>query len=61
MAIEPRVPADSHSYRQALEGARREVITRALAWAQGNHTAAARALGIHKTHLLKIMKALRID
>ena len=60
LATEPGAP-DGFSYRQVLEVARREAITRALAQCQGNHTAAARALGIHKTHLLKLMKALRID
>ncbi len=58
---EPRIPSDSLSYRQALEVARREVIMRALTEAQGNRAAAARALGIHKTHLLQLMKSLRID
>jgi Nif-specific regulatory protein len=61
VAAEPRIPSDSFSYRQALDAARRDVIVRALAQAQGNRAAAARALGIHKTHLLQLMKSLRID
>ena len=57
-----KIPADDHlSYRRAIDVARREAITRALAQSGGNHTAAARAIGIHKTHLLKLMKVLRID
>jgi DNA-binding NtrC family response regulator len=61
VAAEPKILSDSVSYREALAVARREVIIRALTHAQGNHAAAARALGIHKTHLLQLMKALRID
>ncbi len=60
-AAEPRIPSDSLSYRQALDAARRDVIVRALTEAQGNRAAAARTLGIHKTHLLQLMKSLRID
>ena len=52
--------SDSLSYRHALEVARRDVITRALAHTQGNRAAAARILGMHKTHLLNLMKSLRI-
>lgn len=44
----------------SLDLARRDVIVRALTAAQGNRAAAARALGIHKTHLLQLMKSLRI-
>src|SRR5262249_34055642 len=61
VGAEPKIPADRFSYRQALDVARREAIIRALAQRQGHHTAAGRALGIHKTHLLKLLKALRID
>jgi DNA-binding NtrC family response regulator len=49
------------SYRHALDVARAEVIRRALASTQGNRTAAARKLGLHKTHLLNLMKTLRIE
>jgi DNA-binding NtrC family response regulator len=52
---------DELSYRHALDAARAEVICRALASTQGNRTAAARVLGLHKTHLLNLMKSLRID
>jgi len=54
-------PSNSLSYRHALEAARREVITRALAHTQGNRAAAARLLGLHKTHLLNLMKSLGIE
>jgi two-component system response regulator AtoC len=53
--------SDSLSYRQALDAARRDVITRALAHTQGNRAAAARILGLHKTHLLNLMKSLGIE
>jgi len=56
-----QIPPDGLSYRHALEAARREVIAKALARTQGNRAAAARAVGLHKTHLLKLMKALGID
>jgi DNA-binding NtrC family response regulator len=52
---------DGISYRHALDVARAEVIRRALASTRGNRTAAARKLGLHKTHLLNLMKALRIE
>lgn len=49
------------SYRKALDVARAEVIRSALASTHGNRTAAARKLGLHKTHLLNLMKSLRIE
>ena len=53
--------ADGFSYRHAVDVARADVIRRALASTQGNRTAAARMLGLHKTHLLNLMKSLGID
>jgi DNA-binding NtrC family response regulator len=52
---------ESLSYRQALEIAKRDVVVRALAQTDGNRAAAARLLGLHKTHLLNLMKSLRIE
>jgi DNA-binding NtrC family response regulator len=49
------------SYRTAVNAARENVIRRALAITQGNRAAAARLLGLHKTHLLNLMKSLRIE
>ncbi|HEY7315941.1 MAG TPA: helix-turn-helix domain-containing protein [Candidatus Binatia bacterium] len=49
------------SYRTAVDAARANVIRRALATTQGNRAAAARVLGLHKTHLLNLMKSLGID
>jgi DNA-binding NtrC family response regulator len=48
------------SYHDAINSYRRELIVRALAKAQGNRAAAAKALGMHRTHLMKLLKALRI-
>ena len=52
--------ADGFSYRQAVDSARADVIKRALAHTHGNRAAAARTLGLHKTHLLNLMKTLGI-
>jgi two-component system, NtrC family, response regulator AtoC len=49
------------SYRAAVDAARADVIRRTLATTRGNRAAAARILGLHKTHLLNLMKSLRID
>ena len=57
----PFPSSDELSYRHALDVARAEVIRRALLSTQGNRAAAARVLGLHKTHLLNLMKSLRID
>jgi DNA-binding NtrC family response regulator len=48
------------SYHDAINAYRRELIVRALADAQGNRAAAAKALGLHRTHLMKLLKALAI-
>jgi DNA-binding NtrC family response regulator len=49
------------SYHEAIDAARREMILKALNQAQGNRAAAAKALGLHRTHLLKLIKAFRIE
>ena len=56
-----RVPPGSLSYRQHLEASKRHLILRALAESRGNHAAAAKTLGLHRTHLLRLMKSLRIE
>ncbi len=60
-SVETAASSDGLSYRGALDIARAEVIRRALASTQGNRAAAARKLGLHKTHLLNLMKTLRIE
>lgn len=59
-AKEQRKSSDKLLYREALEGFRRELITRALAESQGNRAAAARALGLHEKYLWRLLKSLRI-
>ena len=49
------------SYHQAVDDARRQLVRDALARAQGNRTEAAKLLGLHKTHLFRLLKSLKID
>ncbi len=49
------------SFHEAVDSHRRALIIDALARAEGNRAAAAKALGLHRTHLLKLMKALGIN
>jgi len=58
---EPEDTVDGFSYRYAVDAARKDVITRALAHTHGNRAAAARILGMHKTHLLNLIKSLGIE
>jgi DNA-binding NtrC family response regulator len=53
--------ADGFSYRYAVDAARAQVIKKALAHTKGNRAAAARILGMHKTHLLNLIKTLGIE
>jgi len=58
---EPRIVSDSLPYHEAVDACRKELIVKALAQAQGNRAAAAKALGLHRTHLMKLIKSLRIS
>jgi DNA-binding NtrC family response regulator len=49
------------SFHDAINSYRRELILRALADAQGNRAAAAKALGMHRTHLMKLLRLLQIN
>jgi DNA-binding NtrC family response regulator len=60
-AVEMENPPGEFSYRHAVDVARAEVIKRALAHTNGNRAAAARILGMHKTHLLNLIKSLGIE
>ena len=60
-AVEMTDSSDGLSYRRALDIAKAEVIRRALASSRGNRAAAARILGLHKTHLLNLIKLLKIE
>jgi DNA-binding NtrC family response regulator len=60
-SVELKGNAGGLSYRHAVDAARADVIKKALAQTKGNRAAAARVLGLHKTHLLNLMKSLGID
>ena len=61
VAAAPQPPPAAHlSYHAAIQAYKRELLRRALAHAQGNHTAAARALGLQRTYFLRLLKALRL-
>jgi transcriptional regulator with GAF, ATPase, and Fis domain len=49
------------SYQTAVNAYRRELIIGALRRAGGNRAAAAAALGLHRTHLLRLIRALGIE
>jgi DNA-binding NtrC family response regulator len=53
--------AEGLSYRHAVDAARAEIIQKALAHTNGNRAAPARILGMHKTHLLNLIKTLSIE
>jgi DNA-binding NtrC family response regulator len=61
--IEPGPPENdgATSYAAAVNAFRRQVIVAALARSGGNRAAAATALGLHRTHLMRLLKALRIE
>ena len=61
LALESTIASHSLSYRKALDSFRREVILRALAQAQGNHTAAAKMLGLHEKYLFRLIKSLQME
>jgi DNA-binding NtrC family response regulator len=50
----------TRSYHDAVAAFQRELLRQALAQAQGNHTAAARALGLQRTYLQRLLKAFRL-
>ena len=46
------------SYHDATVAFQRELLRQALAQAQGNHTAAARALGLQRTYFKRLLTSL---
>ncbi|HKY10097.1 MAG TPA: sigma-54 dependent transcriptional regulator [Candidatus Binatia bacterium] len=55
-------PAEgARGFHDAVNSHRRSLIVEALGRAGGNRAAAAKALGLHRTHLLKMMKSLGIS
>ena len=61
--IAPESPAgaEATSYATAVNAYRRQIIVAALARSGGNRAAAAAALGLHRTHLMRLLKALHIE
>jgi DNA-binding NtrC family response regulator len=49
------------SYRDDVTAYRRQLILRALMQTKGNRTAAAKALGLEKNYLSRLIKVLRIS
>ena len=60
IGAQPPGSAKEVSFHDAINSYRRELIVRALAAAQGNRANAAKALGVHRTHFMKLLKALQI-
>jgi DNA-binding NtrC family response regulator len=55
-----KAASTSLSYHEAINTYRRDLLAQALADAEGNRAAAAKTLGLHRTHLMKLMKALKV-
>ncbi len=60
VGAQPAAKPVEASFHDAINSYRRELIVRALAEAQGNRAAAAKALGMHRTHLMKLLRLLQI-
>jgi DNA-binding NtrC family response regulator len=60
VGAQPAHAPNEASFHDAINSYRRELIVRALADAQGNRAAAAKTLGLHRSHLMKLLKALKI-
>ena len=60
-AAESRGNAAALSYRDDVTAYRRQLILRALNQSKGNRTAAAKALGLEKNYLIRLIKNLQID
>jgi len=61
VAAQPTAPIGRFSYRAGLDASRRDLVLTALGQTGGNRAAAAKVLGIQRTYLLKLMKALGIE
>jgi DNA-binding NtrC family response regulator len=60
-AAETTPPPEGLSYKKAIDAYRRDLILKTLERTQGNRAAAAKALGLHRTHLMRLLRALRIS
>jgi DNA-binding NtrC family response regulator len=61
LANEPGTESESLSYREALDAFKKQLILRTLGQTKGNRAAAARALGLQRTYLSRLIKSLRVD
>src|SRR5262245_23588391 len=61
VALESKIPSGRFSYRNTINGYKREVILQALAQTEGNRAGAARLLGLERSYLLKLLKSLHIS
>ncbi|HJU61846.1 MAG TPA: sigma-54 dependent transcriptional regulator [Candidatus Binatia bacterium] len=59
-ALKREVPT-GFSYHGAIDDYRRELIEKTLAQTQGNRAAAAKILGLQRTYLSRLIKALRVS
>jgi DNA-binding NtrC family response regulator len=60
-AAEASQTTEGLSYKKAIAAYRRELILKTLERTRGNRAAAAKALGLHRTHLMRLLRALRIS
>jgi len=60
VGAQPPRSSEVLSFHDAINSYRRELIVRALANSQGNRANAAKALNMHRTHFMKLLKALQI-
>lgn len=51
----------THAYHKEVENFRRELLTRTLLAHCGNRTHAAKALGLQRTYLLRLIRELGIQ
>jgi Nif-specific regulatory protein len=58
LASEPE--SECSSYREALDAFKKQLILRTLGQTKGNRAAAARALGLQRTYLSRLIKSLRV-
>jgi two-component system, NtrC family, response regulator AtoC len=56
----PTALPEGFSYHQAIDTYRRELIAKTLAQTDGNRAAAAKLLGLQRTYLSRLIKALRV-
>jgi DNA-binding NtrC family response regulator len=61
VAPDPRPAESPLGYHGAVSDFKRRLIEATLQQMRGNRTHAARALGLQRTYLLRLMRELRVD